>query len=183
MSRVAVAMLTTFGLGFMRPASGTWGSAPPVGVAAAILMGGALLHPAGPAVEPGPAAAWPGATWAIYHVTLGAICLLFSAACILWGSFAETRFHRKDPSEVVADETAGQCIPLMLLPATVVQTPLHAAATLAGVFVLFRILDIIKPWPAGRLQALPAGWGILIDDLLVGVQGLVIVQLVTRWLL
>jgi phosphatidylglycerophosphatase A len=184
MSRGAIAALTTFGLGFMRPASGTWGSLPPVGVAGAILLAGALLgNGAGAGAGPGAAAAWHGATWVVYHTTLVVILVAFSLACVRFGDLAEARFGRKDPGQVVADETAGQCIPLMLLPASALDTWVEAGATLAGAFVLFRILDILKPWPAGGLQRLPGGWGILVDDLVAGVQAAIIMQVVTRVIL
>jgi phosphatidylglycerophosphatase A len=175
-------MLTTFGLGYLRPASGTWGSMPPAAIAGLILLAGWLLAPGG---EPTPDAAigWPPALWIIYHATLIAILLAFSLACIMWGDVAEATFRRKDPGQVVADETAGQCIMLMLLPWPAVSDPFRAAVTIGCLFIAFRILDIIKPFPAGRLQALRSGWGILIDDIIVGLQGAVLAQVVLRVLL
>ena len=70
---------------------------------------------------------------------------------------------------VVADETAGQAIPLLFLPAAAAITPGRAAISLAVAFVLFRLMDIIKPFPANRIQSLPGGWGIVMDDLIAGV--------------
>ena len=53
---------------------------------------------------------------------------------------------------------------------------------LAGAaFVLFRVLDVVKPPPAGRLQALEGGWGILVDDLIVGVYASILVHLAALW--
>ena len=66
----------------------------------------------------------------------------------------------KDPPSVVIDEAAGMMIGLATLPAT-------WSAYLAG-FLLFRILDIFKPWPIRRLERLPGGVGIMADDLLAG---------------
>lgn len=157
-------LVTTFGLGHMRPASGTWGSIPPVALAGVLILAGF-----GPAGSP-----------LVYHAALLCVLVVFSAACILWGQEAELRFGRKDPGQVVADETAGQCLCLLALPAGAVASFWPMAATLAGSFVTFRIMDIIKPPPARGLQRLPAGWGILIDDLLAGVYALVLVQLVAR---
>jgi phosphatidylglycerophosphatase A len=49
-----------------------------------------------------------------------------------------------------------------------------------GAFVLFRIADIIKPWPARRLETLPHGWGVLIDDLAAAVYAMLAMQLILR---
>ncbi|MFI4854029.1 MAG: phosphatidylglycerophosphatase A, partial [Phycisphaerales bacterium JB065] len=53
----------------------------------------------------------------------------------------------------------------------------------AGAFVLFRIFDISKPWPVARLEKLPHGWGVLLDDLMAGVYALLAMQLILRVLL
>lgn len=144
--------ITTFGLGYCRPFPGTWGSIPTVLLAASLLC--AKL---GPHQTP----------W-LYNTLLMAVLIFFSAACIIQGDRAEARFGKKDPSQVVADETAGQVIPLLCLPAAAFETPLRASATLFAAFVLFRICDILKPWPIRAAQKVPGGWGILIDDLLAG---------------
>jgi phosphatidylglycerophosphatase A len=96
------------------------------------------------------------------------------------GDRAEVCFFKKDPSQVVADETAGQCLPLMFLPASAFATVGQAAFTIAWAFICFRLLDIVKPWPARGLQRVPGGWGILIDDLFAGVYALGIMQVLTR---
>lgn len=106
--------------------------------------------------------------------------LLFCAACLLGGREAEAAFGKKDPGQAVADETAGQAIPLLFLPAVATSTTNHALLTLALAFVAFRVFDIIKLPPARQLQRLQGGVGILIDDLIAGVHALIVVQLVTR---
>lgn len=155
-----LAFVTTFGLGFMRPAPGTWGSIPTVVVAGLLIAGG---H--GPAESP----------W-VYHIFLLAWLALFAGVCVVGGDRAEGVFGRKDPSQVVADETAGQVIPLLAIPAGALQTPVLAVFTLVLAFLAFRVMDIFKPWPAGRLQRLAGGWGILMDDLVAGIYALVVVQ-------
>lgn len=167
LSRTGELMVTTFGLGKLRPAPGTWGSMPPVGLAWLLIVAG--QGPDGTFVH-----------WAIYNGVLAAVLLVFSMACIAFGDAAEARFGKKDPGQVCADETAGVCLPLMFLPAHAFATPRATIATLALAFFVFRIMDIIKPWPAYRLQKLPAGWGVLADDLAAGIQAAIVVQIVAR---
>lgn len=169
MSRPPLRLITTFGLGHLRPASGTWGSLPPV-----VLSGFVLGLTQGLAFVPG------SLLWNSYHAGMALVLLIFAGSCIRDGEAAEARFGKKDPGQVVADETAGQCLPLMFLPATAVTGWTALLSTLALAFISFRILDIVKPWPARQLQRVPGGWGILIDDLFAGAYALLIVQVVTR---
>ncbi len=155
--------LTVGGIGFMRPASGTWGSMPPV-VLAGVLFAAGL----GPGSSP----------WIFNGILLGAACV-FSLACVFQGDRAEV-VYGKDPSVVVADEVAGQSVTLLFLPAAAVSTPVQWASTLVIGFLAFRVLDIIKPWPARQIQSLPGGWGILTDDLFAGIYAMGLVQLWTR---
>jgi phosphatidylglycerophosphatase A len=71
------------------------------------------------------------------------------------------RLGRKDPGVVVVDEWVGMWATLALLPFT----PLSAALG----FLLFRLFDIVKPWPARQLEDLPKGLGIVADDLMAGI--------------
>jgi len=174
MQRPRIDLITVFGLGKMRPASGTWGSLPPVLVAALLLAVG-LGQTSWPD-STNPAPHWNTLYWVIYHGVLLSIFIFFSAACLSQGTAAEAHFREKDPSNVVADEVAGQCLPLMFLPAVAIDTTFKAAITLVLAFLAFRIMDIVKPWPAGQLQRVPGGLGILIDDLFAGIYALVIVQ-------
>jgi phosphatidylglycerophosphatase A len=66
-----------------------------------------------------------------------------------------------DPSQATFDEFVGQWCSLILLPKTL--------PWLAASFFIFRALDVWKPYPARGSQVLPGGWGIMIDDLIVGV--------------
>jgi phosphatidylglycerophosphatase A len=77
---------------------------------------------------------------------------------------------RKDPSEVVLDEVAGQALALALLHAVLPSdaSPLLRWGLVALAFGLFRLFDIAKPGPIDRLQSLPGGWGVMADDLLAG---------------
>lgn len=73
----------------------------------------------------------------------------------------------KDPQFIVVDEVLGQWLTLAGA------ATLNWRAFLIG-FVLFRIFDIVKPWPVRRFESLPQGWGIVADDLMAGVYGAVV---------
>jgi len=100
-------------------------------------------------------------------LTFGAIKISTVAAEIL---------ATKDPQIIVADEIVGFMIANFL-------TPLRWAPVLLG-FLLFRVFDIAKVYPAARLEKLPGGTGIVLDDVLAGIYAFVIVQtfLYWRWL-
>jgi phosphatidylglycerophosphatase A len=109
------------------------------------------------------------------------IILVFSAACLLQADRAEARFNRKDPGQVVADEMAGMALTLLMLPAAGMVTGVRAAFTLVFAFLAFRIMDIVKPWPAGAMQRIPGGWGILLDDLAAGLYAGVLILVLVWW--
>ena len=73
-----------------------------------------------------------------------------------------------DPSEVVIDEAVGMGISLFMLP--------HSFGLYLLAFVLFRIFDVLKPSFIYRVQDLPGGWGIMLDDVLAGLFTLAIVH-------
>ena len=87
---------------------------------------------------------------------------------------------KKDPSQAVADETAGQCLPLLFVPVLYASLG-QAMLMLLVAFVSFRVMDIIKPWPARQVQSAPSGLGILVDDLFAGFYALIITQVVWHW--
>jgi len=143
--------LTTFGLGFLRPAPGTWGSLPPPVFAAAFVLLGA--HPA----------------W--HYTSMGVVFLLFSGATVCFGRYAERRFGRKDAAEVVSDETAAVALALAAAPPRLLE---HESTWPIFLFIAlcffgFRAFDIGKLWPARTLERLPHGWGVLIDDIVAGI--------------
>lgn len=157
-------LVTVFGLGHLRPFPGSWGSLPTV-IFAAIL----LLLGVGPATHP-----------ILFNAALFAVLIFFTLCCAILGDLAEAKFLKKDPSQVVADETAGQAVALLFLPAAAVATPALAAFTLCFAFIAFRVLDILKPWPAYQIQAVPGGWGLVLDDLVSGFYALILVQIAAR---
>ncbi len=80
-----------------------------------------------------------------------------------------------DPSFVVIDEVIGQWVALFLIPEKV--------WTLCVAFLLFRLFDILKPFPIRRLESFSGGWGIVLDDVGAGFYANIILQLVTRLVL
>jgi phosphatidylglycerophosphatase A len=89
----------------------------------------------------------------------------------IWAAAAAAReFQQEDPSQVVVDEVAGQLVTLVLTGAAV-------RGAILGFFV-FRVLDIIKPWPAQKIERLHGGAGIVGDDVAVAIYGNLILQLV-----
>jgi phosphatidylglycerophosphatase A len=105
--------------------------------------------------------------------------LIAAAVVTLIGIPAATLVARgsglKDPQFVVIDEVAGQLVALIAVP-------LAWKTFLAG-FILFRIFDMWKPFPVRRLERLPEGTGIVVDDLGAGVYALVVMHLLLRFAL
>jgi phosphatidylglycerophosphatase A len=93
-------------------------------------------------------------------VEVGLIVVLFGAG--VWaGTTAERYFGGIDPGPIVLDEVVGMLITLAFIP-------VGLSGAIAG-FVLFRIFDVIKPFPAGRLEALHGGLGVMADDAMAAV--------------
>jgi phosphatidylglycerophosphatase A len=110
-------------------------------------------------------------------VELGAIALILVVG--LWSATeAEHHFGGIDPGPVVIDEVIGMLITLAL-------HPVNVAGAIVGFFI-FRVLDVVKPWPARRLELLPGGFGVVLDDVMAGVYGNLLmgglVRLLPSWL-
>ena len=148
----AWAVGTFFGVGLLKPGPGTWAS-----VAAVAL--------------------WYGAAQGLSESPLPRLTLIAAVIATAIGIPAATRVAREsgreDPGHVVIDEVAGQWTTL------IVCHPDWEHALLA--LLLFRFFDITKPWPIRKLEALPGGWGIMLDDLAAGVLGLLVLVALQRW--
>jgi phosphatidylglycerophosphatase A len=83
--------------------------------------------------------------------------------------FQKGSHEEADPSIVVIDEIVGMWIALLFLPMT------WPAVFMA--FFFFRLFDIIKPYPAARLERIPHGWGIMLDDVAAGIYANIAVQI------
>jgi phosphatidylglycerophosphatase A len=106
-------------------------------------------------------------------LTLGA-ALCAVVAGIPAATIVERESERPDPGHVVIDEVAGQWIALLF-------SRVNLSHLLAG-FLLFRLFDIVKPWPARRLEHLPGGWGIVLDDVAAGVYALLLMLALNHWI-
>jgi phosphatidylglycerophosphatase A len=101
------------------------------------------------------------------RTSVAAAALAVTAVGIWAGTVVARELGKKDPQVVVVDEVAGFLVTMI---------PVREASWLAVLvgFVTFRLFDIIKPWPARRLEGLPGGWGIVLDDIAAGVFGAVV---------
>ena len=154
-TRWAWALGTFFGVGYLRPGPGTWGSA------AGLLLWLAAAH-------------WGHWT----RIQLACSTAIASLAVVLIGIRACNIIVREsgteDPSFVVLDEVAGQWIALI---GAATRPSLWLLA-----FLLFRVFDIVKPPPARQFDRMRGGFGIMMDDVAAGIYAMVLVWLASRWL-
>ena len=95
--------------------------------------------------------------WAILIVTLIGVYVTDKS---------EKFFNTKDPSFLNIDEVPGMWLTLFLLPKSFI---------IPG-FFLFRLIDILKPFPVSSMEKLPGGWGIMADDVVGGIMGNILLQ-------
>jgi len=98
-----------------------------------------------------------------------AVCAALVVAGAWSARLTEQALGVEDPGPVVIDEVVGMLVSLLFLPGT---WPVILAA-----FVAFRVFDIVKPWPAGRLEHVPGGWGVMADDVMAGVYANLTIQI------
>jgi len=139
-------LTSCFGLGLLPVAPGTWGSLPSMLIFALLVSMGISNN--------------------YLLLVMLVLALAGSIVCVRFAPAAIARTGKNDPSEVVADEFAGQAVTFMFIGNT--GTNNICTVAIAG-FLLFRVFDVFKPWPIRRLEKFPKGWGILADDLLAGV--------------
>ncbi len=146
---------TTWGVGYIRGAPGTYGSA--IGVAIYL----AVFYLETPFINHG----FPlGIFLADIHWAFNYIVLVIFVGLGIWASnHSIPLLGNDDPPEAVVDEVMGQLITFCFIP-----LGLGWPFILAG-FLLFRIFDIWKPYPINNLQILPGGLGICVDDIVAGV--------------
>lgn len=92
-----------------------------------------------------------------YMVTVAVVVVIAVAV----STYISRQTGEEDPSHIVVDEVAGYLVTMAFIPPDI-------KYVVAG-FVLFRVFDIVKPFPAGRLELLHGGYGIVLDDVAAGV--------------
>ncbi len=98
---------------------------------------------------------------------VAAAAVVMTAVGVWASTRVARRLERKDPQVVVIDEVAGMLV-------TMLPFDTFSLRGLAIGFVLFRVLDGLKPWPIRRLERLPEGWGIVLDDVAAGAASAVV---------
>jgi phosphatidylglycerophosphatase A len=196
--RFAYAIATVFGIGYLKPGPGTWGSL--AGLVIALIS-----HPytwfliVGKSLEVS-----LGENAPLLSGSIGTVILLLPSI-VVWvvlaylgvrcGTQVAEFAGVKDPQHVVIDEVSGVHLALILglAPLAAPATLLHASDAgmfalysgmsllswkylLAG-FLVFRLFDILKPFPCRRLERLPGGWGIMADDWMAGVYAAICLRL------
>ncbi len=143
MDRLKELIATFFYTGYSPVASGTAGTA------------GALL------------VAWVLPASIHYGLACAAIALFVFAFGVPLGTWAETRYGKKDPGPFVIDEVAGYFVALLRLDGTK-----PGIGELCVAFFLFRLFDVVKPFPARNMESIRGGWGIMLDDIFAGLYAL-----------
>ncbi|HUO09957.1 MAG TPA: phosphatidylglycerophosphatase A [Phycisphaerae bacterium] len=153
-------IVTGGGVGFLRPAPGSWGTCPP-----ALLYFLALL------------ANFPDPRRSLALLGFGMIA---GGLLIAYGKWAAAWFREPDPGSVILDEYAGFAVTCAFVPIPdwfTAHGTLGLFAFTSILYLLFRATDTLKLPPANYLEKLPWGWGILCDDLAAGVQANLLAQL------
>jgi len=147
------------GMGYLRPAPGTWGSAAAAGVYLACRY-------------------FAGPNMVLLTLIMLAVAILSTTGCVMLGDFTERWYGRKDPSHCTLDEWAGQSIALLFLPCE--YSWKSTLIFVAAAFVAFRVFDILKPAPARNFERFDKGIGVVADDLVAGLYACVTVQLLIK---
>jgi phosphatidylglycerophosphatase A len=162
--------IATCGVGYLPIAPGTWGSLLAVGLYFLVRVS-LFRYPTDTPSLVGP-----------YGFLAGELVVITGVTVI--GIWAASRTERvlkvKDPQKVVVDEVAGQLMAFLPLPLTRIG-PWPVLVVIA--FLLFRFFDIVKPYPARRLESLHGGLGIMADDLVAGAYAAIVVAVMValRW--
>jgi len=160
-------LASCFGLGWLPLAPGSWGSLPPTIIFTLIC--------------------YFGTSTISLSIIMAALVLAGSIVCVKFAPAVITMTGKNDPGEIVADEIAGQSVTFLTVGFLAIET--FSTKQILGIaalgFLLYRAFDAVKPWPIHKFEKLPAGWGILADDLMAGVYAgvalLLCLSLYARW--
>jgi phosphatidylglycerophosphatase A len=197
--RLALAIATVLGVGYIPKAPGTFGSLAGIAVAIGtdpvsliaivglLFFGGAGVGIDVPTVN--------GRLAPVLLLAPSLAALLIVGLVGVWSSSRASEYAGvKDPQYVVIDEVSGMHLTLLLglvplgLPTHFVKGDEASVFALYSAFsllnwkyllmglILFRVFDIWKPWPVSRLEKLPRGWGIMADDWMAGVYAAILLR-------
>jgi phosphatidylglycerophosphatase A len=162
--RISYFFATACGLGYLKPGPGTWGSLMGVGISIALAYWNRDFRSHYLGGDPHwdiSSGFWTTGLWVGFsHL---AAVLIVAAVGVFVAGKVEKHWGKSDPQFVVIDEVSGQLIALSF-PFIV----LNWKSWLLG-FILFRVFDIWKPFPARQAESLHGGWGIMADDWVAGI--------------
>lgn len=177
--RISYLIATAFGLGYLKPGPGTWGSLG--GVALTVLFtypywyaGHIGERLGGPGIYPFVDLAYPGSLVPFFYLLIFVVAFIG----VIASGRAEHHSGKIDPQFVVIDEVSGQLVTFFGAPYILIHQwrllshswweLVNWKCLLLG-FILFRVFDIWKPFPARQAEKLPGGWGIMADDWIAGI--------------
>jgi phosphatidylglycerophosphatase A len=159
--RISYVIATAFGLGYLKPGPGTWGSLFGLGISIFVAWAADLWQDFKYPPDFGPLYFWKTNHFSSLQVR--ALVILVAVVGVIVAGRVERHSGKHDPQFVVIDEVSGQLLALSL--------PFFALnwkSWLLG-FILFRVFDIWKPFPARQAERLPGGWGIMAGDWIAGI--------------
>ena len=196
--RLALVLATALGVGYLKPAPGTWGSLAGalIPFLAALLWLMSLGHFSEGAlylVTVRASGLTGGTPSSLFPVLSFAGFVLVSAFGVWSASRVAAFAGAADPQHIVIDEVSGQQLALVLplIPIAIPHFMARPELSTYGLFfalslvnwkylllglILFRVFDIWKPWPVSRLEKLPGGWGIMADDWMAGVYAAILLR-------
>ncbi len=162
--RLAWVIGTGFGSGFSPIAPGTAGSAAAVAVYAVIML-----------VVP---ASGPFSTFIPVGQLVALLALAAGGFIVgVWATGRMSTDDNPDPGAAVWDEFVGMWLALLPLAGRDWEWGYGwNIGWLVAAFIVFRTFDVLKPWPCRRLERLPGGWGIMLDDVAAGVWSMLVLQ-------
>lgn len=107
----------------------------------------------------------------VYYILSVILIIILS---IIVSSFSIEIFESQDPKQVVADELCGYLVTMFLVSPSLLNILLG--------FVLFRFFDIIKPLPIRKIEQLPGGFGIVLDDVAAGIYSCIVIHIILSFI-
>jgi len=113
----------------------------------------------------------------IFPIIQVVVIVVFIIAGIPAATYIANSEGKEDPGCIVVDEAIGQWITMLFMPPALIMA--HISIPIAG-FLLFRLFDIVKVFPANRAEKLPGGLGIVLDDVIAGLYACLVLNLIVK---